>query len=382
LVAYLGYGLLVVVASADILQQFLRRKADELQASRARVVAAADGERHRIERDLHDGAQQHLTSVAVKLLLAGQLAGQDPALASLLAEIGAEVRDTAQELRSLTHGIYPPLLREQGLASALSATASHCPLLTRVQAGSLGRYPADVEAAVYFCCLEAIQNAGKHAGDRARIRLRVREEHGTLAFEVTDDGAGFDAAGRGLGAGFLNMADRLGAFGGHLRVDSAPGQGTRVTGTVPLPDSFEARGGSRGQCRSDVGRYRHVRALEAAERAERSELDVLEQLRSEQWRADAVVEPDVGPPPEVRRVGWLNGMLVRLGHDRRGIVDARVFRPHNLQPDPVADRHPAPVARRAPPLLPGRGHRGIQIVVPVMVPGIALKDPVSHDLPG
>lgn len=101
-----------------------------------------------------------------------------------------------------------------------------------MQAGSVRRYPADIEAAVYLCCLKAMQNACKHAGERASIRLRVREEAGTLTFEVTDDGAGFDAAGRRLGAGLLNMADRLGAFGGRLRVDSAPGRGTRVTGMV------------------------------------------------------------------------------------------------------------------------------------------------------
>jgi signal transduction histidine kinase len=185
------FGLLVVVASADIAAQLLRRKADELQAWRVRAVAAADTERRRIERDLHDGTQQHLTSVAVGLLLAGQLAGQDRALASLLAETGAEVRDTAQELRSLTHGIYPPLLREQGLASALSAAASHSPLPTRVQAG------------------------------------------------------GFEAADHGLGAGFLNMADRIGAFRGQLRVSSAPGQGTRVTGEVPVLRTGASRSGSR-----------------------------------------------------------------------------------------------------------------------------------------
>ena len=105
-----------------------------------------------------------------------------------------------------------------------------------MRAGSLGRYPADIEAAVYFCCLEALQNACDYAGERATIRLRVREEPGTLTFEVTDDGAGFDASRRGLGAGLLNMADRIGAFGGHLRVDSAAGQGTRITGTVPVPE--------------------------------------------------------------------------------------------------------------------------------------------------
>lgn len=211
----------------------LRRQADDLQASRARIAAAATAERRRIERDLHDGAQQHLTSLSVRLLLAAKLAGQDPELASLLEQLGAEVAGTAQELRSLLHGIYPPVLRAHGLADALFAAASHSTLPTRVQADSLGRYPADVEAAVYFCCLEAMQNACKHAGERATVRLCVREGPGTLTFEVTDDGAGFDTAGRGLGAGLLNMADRLAAFGGRLRVDSAPGQGTRVTGTVP-----------------------------------------------------------------------------------------------------------------------------------------------------
>ena len=203
-------------------------------------MAAADAERRRIERDLHDGAQQQLTCLSVRLLMAAKLAGQNPDLASLLEQLGAEVAGTARELRSLAHGIYPPLLRANGLADALFAAASRSPLPTRVQAGSLGRYPADVEAAVYFCCLEAMQNACKHAGERATIRLRVREDAGTLTFEVTDDGAGFDAAGRGLGAGFLNMADRLGAFGGRLRVDSAPGRGTRVTGTVPVAATVPA----------------------------------------------------------------------------------------------------------------------------------------------
>ena len=213
----------------------LRRSRDELQASRARIVAAADAERRRIERDLHDGAQQHLTSLAVKLLLAATLAGQDPDLAGLLEDLGAELKDTAQELRNLVHGIYPPLLRENGLAAALSDAARLSPLPATVRAASLGRYPADIEAAVYFCCLEAMQNAGKHAGERATVRLRVREEPGTLRFEVADDGAGFDTRVHGLGAGLRNMADRMGAFGGRLLVESAPGEGTQVTGTVPVP---------------------------------------------------------------------------------------------------------------------------------------------------
>ena len=250
-------GLLLVVSCAHILLQLhsalqrslegLRRSRDELQASRARIVAAADAERRRIERDLHDGAQQHLASLAVKLLLAATLAGHDPGLAGLLEDLGAELKDTAQELRNLVHGIYPPLLRENGLAAALSDAARLCTLPTTVRAASLGRYPADIEAAVYFCCLEAMQNACKHAGERATIRLRVRKEPGTVSFEVTDDGAGFDPASRGLGAGLRNMADRMGAFGGRLLVESAPGEGTQVTGMVPVPSARGSEGAVTGR---------------------------------------------------------------------------------------------------------------------------------------
>jgi signal transduction histidine kinase len=238
-------GLLLVVSCAHILLQLhsalqhslegLRRTNDELQASRARIVAAADAERRRIERDLHDGAQQHLTSLAVTLALAATLAGQDSDLAGLLEDLGAQLEDTAQGLRNLVHGIYPPLLRDNGLAAALTEAARLCTLPTTVAAAPLDRYPADIEAAVYFCCLEALQNACKHAGERATIRLRMRDEPGTLTFEVIDDGAGFDTTGRGPGAGLRNMADRIGAFGGRLLVESAPGEGTRVTGALPVP---------------------------------------------------------------------------------------------------------------------------------------------------
>jgi signal transduction histidine kinase len=238
-------SLLLVVSCAHILLQLhsalqhslegLRRTNDQLQASRARIVAAADAERRRIERDLHDGAQQHLTSLAFTLALAATLAGQNPDLAGLLEDLGAQLEDTTRGLRNLVHGIYPPLLRDNGLAAALTDAARLCTLPTTVRAAPLGRYPAGIEAAVYFCCLEALQNACKHAGERATIRLRVREEPGTLTFEVIDDGVGFEATGHGPGAGLRNMTDRVGAFGGCLLVESAPGEGTRVTGAVPVP---------------------------------------------------------------------------------------------------------------------------------------------------
>jgi signal transduction histidine kinase len=213
----------------------LHRQAAELQASRARVVAAADAERRRIERNLHDGAQQHLTALAIKLGMVVDLADDDPALAGeLLQEARGDVNNAVRELRDLAHGIYPPLLAESGLPAALAAAARRSTLPATVDAAHVGRYPADVEATVYFCCLEAMQNACKYAGHEAALTLRVREDPGKLTFQVADNGTGFDAKNRGLGAGFLNMADRLGALGGSLQVDSAPRQGTTVSGTVPV----------------------------------------------------------------------------------------------------------------------------------------------------
>lgn len=213
----------------------LRRQAAELRASRARVVAAADSERRRIERNLHDGAQQHLTALAIKLRMVCDLARHDDELAKdLLKEACRDVDDAARELRDLAHGIYPPLLAVSGLPAALSAAARWSTLPATVDAAHLGRYPAEVEATIYFCCVEAIQNACKHAGREATLTLRAREDAGTLTFQVADNGTGFDVKTPGLGAGFLNMADRLGALGGSLHVESAPRQGTTVSGTVPV----------------------------------------------------------------------------------------------------------------------------------------------------
>jgi signal transduction histidine kinase len=214
----------------------VRRQAEALQASRGRIVAAADAERRRIERNLHDGAQQHLVALAVKVRLARQLAERDPPKSSaLLEELGGDLEDALQELRDLAHGIYPPLLADKGLPDALRAAARRAPVPVEVQTDGVGRYPPELEAAVYFCCLEALQNAGKHAGEGARGMVRLWEEAGGLWFEVADDGAGFDTRRVGASAGFTNMNDRLGAIGGSLRIESAPGRGTKVAGAIPLP---------------------------------------------------------------------------------------------------------------------------------------------------
>jgi signal transduction histidine kinase len=214
----------------------VRRQASALQASRGRIVAAADAERRRIERNLHDGAQQHLVALAVKVRLARQLAEMDADQSKkILEELGTDVQDALQELRDLAHGIYPPLLADRGLGEALVAAAGRSPVPTTVTTEGLARYTPEIEAAVYFCCLEALQNAGKYAGEGASANVRVWTEAGALLFDVIDDGAGFDASNRKMGAGFTNMSDRLGAIGGTLRVESAPGRGTKVGGTIPLP---------------------------------------------------------------------------------------------------------------------------------------------------
>ena len=213
----------------------VRRQAEALQASRGRIVAAGNAERRRIERNLHDGAQQHLVALAVKVRLARQLFERDPDKArGLMEELGGDLEDALQELRDLAHGIYPPLLADKGLPEALAAAARRSTLPAEVRSDGIGRYPPEVEAAVYFCCLEALQNAGKHAGERARASVRLWEEAGGLLFEVADDGVGFDTRHTGASAGFTNMNDRLGAIGGSLRVESAPGRGTKVAGAVPV----------------------------------------------------------------------------------------------------------------------------------------------------
>ncbi len=214
----------------------LREKAEELQESRARIVAASDAARRQIERNLHDGAQQHLVALAVNVRLARRLAESDPeASLEILDQLGEGLQSAVQELRALAHGIYPPLLADRGIEEALRSAAGRSPLPTEVDAVSLARHSPEVEAAVYFCCLEALQNAGKHAGPQATVKIHVWEETGALFFEVSDDGAGFESNGsKGKGAGFVNMGDRVGAMGGSLKVRSAIGKGTAITGRIPL----------------------------------------------------------------------------------------------------------------------------------------------------
>jgi signal transduction histidine kinase len=210
------------------------RLVEDLRTSRQRLVAAQDEERRRLERNIHDGAQQQLVALAVKARLAGQLAERDPVkTAELLGQIEAETQSALEDLRDLARGIYPPLLADQGLVAALQAQSRKSHLGVEVDADGLGRFPADVEATVYFCTLEALQNIAKYAAaDRTVIRLA--RANGSLLFEVEDDGLGFDPTAVGNGSGLQGMADRLAAVGGSLEVHSAPGRGTVVAGQVPI----------------------------------------------------------------------------------------------------------------------------------------------------
>jgi signal transduction histidine kinase len=206
---------------------------EDLRASRQRLVAAADEARRRLERNLHDGAQQQLVALRITLQLARQLVADAPGeAAELLAQTEQEAQDALEELRDLARGIYPPLLADLGLPAALEAQARKAPLPVTVQAEGIGRYPQDVEAAVYFCVLEALQNIAKYAQASAAV-VSLGHDGGRLTFTVSDDGRGFDPAAAPTGTGVLGMADRLAALGGTLRVSSAPGHGTQVTGRVP-----------------------------------------------------------------------------------------------------------------------------------------------------
>ena len=210
------------------------RLVEDLRASRQRLVAAQDEERRRLERNIHDGAQQQLVALAVKARLARQFTASDPAKASeLLQQIESETQTALEDLRDLARGIYPPLLADQGLVAAIEAQTRKGTLGVEVDASGLGRFSPDVEATVYFCTLEALQNVAKYA-DAGHTVVHLARANGDLSFEVVDDGRGFDPDTVATGSGLQGMADRLAAVGGSLAVRSAPGRGTTVSGHVPV----------------------------------------------------------------------------------------------------------------------------------------------------
>ncbi|HUK72453.1 MAG TPA: sensor histidine kinase [Streptosporangiaceae bacterium] len=211
----------------------LQATIDDLRASRLRLVRAQDEERQRIERNLHDGAQQQLVALMVQLSLLEDSAGDPGEVRQVTGQLRAGLRAAIDDLRALARGIYPPLLADQGLGPALRAQAGRAPLPVQVETDGIGRYPRDAEAAVYFCILEALQNTAKYArASQTTVALSCPGSH--LEFTVSDDGTGFDTATASHGTGLQGMADRLAAAGGTLRISSAPGLGTTISGRLPV----------------------------------------------------------------------------------------------------------------------------------------------------
>jgi signal transduction histidine kinase/plastocyanin len=209
-------------------------QATELRASRQRLVEAQDAAARRLERNLHDGAQQQLVAIAVTARLAKMIAATDPARAEeLLANLQTASNEALDTIRDLARGIYPPLLADEGLVVALQAHVQKGVVPTRIESGGLHRYPSETEAAVYFCCLEALQNVAKYAR-ASNSCVRLEETAGWLRFSVDDDGRGFDPDATKRGSGLQNMEDRLAALGGSLTIVSTPGGGTSVKGQVPV----------------------------------------------------------------------------------------------------------------------------------------------------
>ncbi len=215
-------------------QDALAERADELARSRARVVAATDRERRRIERDLHDGAQSRLVAINLRLAHARSQLRKDPDGAEQTLELlRGELHQAQSELRNLAHGVYPTTLTQHGLAPAVQAAADNCPIPVRLKIGDVPRFPIEVESTFYFCILEAMQNAVKHSrADVVYISVGGRPDR--LRFEIADNGIGFDVDHTD-GVGLQNLRDRLGAIGADLSITSRPGRGTTVIGEHRVP---------------------------------------------------------------------------------------------------------------------------------------------------
>jgi len=221
----------------------LVQRLDELQASRQRLVTAQDTERRRLERNLHDGAQQNLVALKLKIALLKNLTATDPQRAQVaLDELSGDANQAIETLRELARGLYPPILARDGLAAAVEAQARRMPIPVEVAGGPMARHSQEVEAGVYFCILEALQNVVKHA-NATRATVSIEQRDGRLVFSVTDDGRGLDPERARSGSGMQNMRDRVEVLGGELQVESSPGGGTQVTGSIPVTAAKAATAG-------------------------------------------------------------------------------------------------------------------------------------------
>jgi signal transduction histidine kinase len=241
LVADLAAQAGLVLRNASLTRDLLRT-IDELRTSRQRLVTAQDEERRKLERNLHDGAQQRLVALTVKLGLIERLVERDPSQArAIAAQLQSDATDALEELRDLARGIYPPLLADKGLVAALESQARKSAVPVEIEADGVGRYAREAEATVYFSCLEALQNVAKYAS-ASRAVVALSNGGGVLRFTVTDDGVGFDRATSSPGTGLQGIADRLAALGGEVDVRSTPGAGTTVAGMLPVDEQASASG--------------------------------------------------------------------------------------------------------------------------------------------
>ncbi len=223
----------LAVGSSGLIAWRRERLEVEGREGRRRLVDAAEGERQRIERNIHDGAQQQLVAISVKLGLAKTLVVKDPdGAVALLNYLQLDAQEALDNLRDMTRGTYPPVLADEGLAAAIEARARKLSFPVVVDADSMARYPKEIETAVYYCCLEALQNASKHAKP-SRATVSIRHVGGGLAFSVADDGTGFDPETAPKGVGVRSMAERVETLGGSFEVRSAPGAGTVIVGRIP-----------------------------------------------------------------------------------------------------------------------------------------------------
>jgi len=200
-----------------------------------RVVQAGDKQREALERDLHDGLQQRLVAVRIRLAIAAELPSGDARLPRVLGEIGEGLDEAIDELREVAFGIYPTVLTDHGLVAALQHVGRAAGLPVAVTSTGLTRQPAELELAIYYCCREAVQNASKHGGPLVNIEIVLHEDAHGVGFEVSDDGPGFIVANARFGRGLQHMRDRIVPFGGRLSIDSHPGTGTVISGAIPHP---------------------------------------------------------------------------------------------------------------------------------------------------
>ncbi len=248
----IGSVTVISVVCAYTLSLGFERSIEErelLHDSRKRIISAAYDARRQIERDLHDGAQQRLVSTSVRLALVGRLMHTDPARAeAALAEAAADLKLALQDLRQLAHGIYPPLLMERGLGPALTTATRWTPFPVHVDVVA-NRLPMNVEATLYFCCLEGVQNAVKHAdptGQWITVEFSDPADRAEqVRFSIRDDGVGFDSTQVFDTVGLMNISDRVEAVGGTVSIESAPGEGTVISGSIPLTERAGETSGFR-----------------------------------------------------------------------------------------------------------------------------------------